>query len=106
MATPLVRSQWEAELKLHPDTEFRKYILNGIRQGFRISFENRVNCTPAASNMRSARTKPEWCKNIYLEAEVSLGRIVGPISEKAAPQGTQLSPIGVTPKRTNQASGT
>ena len=55
MATPLVRSQWEAELRLHPDTKFQEYILKGIRQGFCTGFENRVNCTPAASNMRSAQ---------------------------------------------------
>ena len=26
VAMPLVRSQWAAELRLHPDTEFREYM--------------------------------------------------------------------------------
>ena len=34
----------------------------------------------------------------YLDKEVTLGRVVGPISPKAVPVGTQLSPMGVLPK--------
>lgn len=38
VATPLILREWSKELKDHPDAEFRGYILNGIRNGFRIGF--------------------------------------------------------------------
>jgi hypothetical protein len=34
----------------------------------------------------------------YLKREVSLGRIIGPVSPDVMPDGTQLSPFGVIPK--------
>ena len=34
----------------------------------------------------------------YLDNEVSLGRIIGPVSPSLLPVGTQLSPFGAIPK--------
>ena len=34
----------------------------------------------------------------YLDKEVSLGRIIGPVPPSGLPASTQLSPVGVIPK--------
>ena len=54
VALPLILREWIEELKDHPDAEFRGYILNGIKNGFRIGFNRAVTCKPASSNMHSA----------------------------------------------------
>ncbi len=57
--TPLVASQWEEALRLHPDAEFVKYLLRGITQGFRIGFDyRRCECRQAVANMTSADDNP------------------------------------------------
>ena len=97
VATPLMWREWKEELVAHPDTEFRDYILNGITNGFRVGFNRAVTCRPATSNMRSALDNAAVVQD-YLKREVSLGRIIGPISYEARVAGTQLSPFGVIPK--------
>ena len=89
--------EWNLELRDHPDPVLRHYILNGIWNGFRIGFDRGVPCTPASSNMRSALDNASVVQE-YLDKEVTLGRIVGPVSPEMVPVGTQLSPFGVIPK--------
>jgi hypothetical protein len=97
VATPLIWREWDLELKDHPDPVFRHYILNGIWNGFRIGFDRGVLCTPASSNIRSALDNASVVQE-YLDKEVMLGRIVGPVSPEMVPVSTQLSPFGVIPK--------
>ena len=97
VATPLIWREWNLELRDHPDPVFRHYILNGIWHGFRIGFNREVLCTPASSNMRSALENVSVVQE-YLDKEVTLGRIVGPVSPEMVPASTQLSPFGVFPK--------
>ena len=82
----------------HPDQDFRVYILSGIAHGFRIGFNyERYSCKPALSNMLSAMENAGVVQE-YLDKEVSLGRVVGPISPELTPTGAQVSPFGVIPK--------
>ena len=98
VASPLVSKEWTAELAGHPDQEFRDYILKGISHGFHIGFDyGRHTCRPATLNMGSASKNAEVVQ-AYLDKEVMLGRIVGPIHPSSAPCGTQVSPIGVIRK--------
>ena len=97
VATPLVWSEWHQELLEHPDQAFKKYILNGIWNGFRIGCDWRSHCVSATSNMRSALDNAAVIQE-YLEKEVLLGRVVGPVDPERNPVGTQLSPFGVIPK--------
>ena len=97
MATPLVWSEWHQELLEHPDQAFKEYILNGIWNGFQIGFDRRSHCVSATSNMRSALDNAAVIQE-YLEKEVLLGRVVGPVDPERNPVGTQLSPFGVIPK--------
>ena len=53
VATPLKLEAWEAELRCYPDREFAKFILDGIKEGFRIGFDyNSHTCSSAVKNMR------------------------------------------------------
>jgi hypothetical protein len=89
--------EWNKVLETHPDDEFRAYILNGIRNGFRIGFDRSIACHLAATNMKSALENAEVVRE-YLSKEISLGRIIGPVGQEAIPPGTQVSPFGVIPK--------
>ena len=96
--TPLVHQQWTIVLAAHPDREFATYILQGIEQGFGIGFDHaQKSCRPAMSNMLSATEQAEVVR-AYLDKEVALGRVVGPVSLQAAPANAQISPFGVIPK--------
>ena len=97
VATPLILREWSEEMKDHPDAEFRGYILNGIKNGFRIGFNRAVICKSASSNMRSALENAGIVQE-YLKKEVSLGRILRPVPPERVPAGTQASPLGVIPK--------
>ena len=98
VASPLASKEWAVELAGHPDREFRDYILKGISHGFHIGFNyGRYTCRPASSNMGSASKNAEVVQ-AYLDKEVALGWIVGPINPSSAPCSTQVSPIGVIPK--------
>ena len=82
----------------HPDKEFREYILRRINEGFRIGSNYKMNrCRPAASNVHSA-TEHSQIVQQYLDNELALGHIVGPVDPAQAPKGTQTSPFGVIPK--------
>ena len=72
--SPLRLEAWEAGLAAHPDQQFVEYILRGLRQAFRISF-NRANLranalVSATSNMAIPH---EEVVQDYLEREASLG---------------------------------
>ena len=98
VSSPLVQQEWARELEDHPDRDFRDYILAGITRGFRIGFNySNCSCRPATSNMRSANENAEVVQ-AYLDKELVLGRIVGPVTPDRTPRGTQLSPFGVIPK--------
>ena len=97
VSTPLMLREWSIELSEHPDPVFRNYILNGIQKGFCIGFNRVGRCTSAASNMHSALENAAVVLE-YLQKEVLLGRMIGPVSLETVPEGTQISPFGVIPK--------
>ena len=97
VATPLVWNEWHQELWEHPDQTFKKYILNGISNRFRIGFDRRSHCVSATSNMHSVLDNAAVIQE-YLEKEVLLGPVVGSVDLERNPVGTQLSPFGVIPK--------
>ena len=99
VTTTLVYSQWAEQLQSHPDHNFSSYVLRGISQGFRIGFDyNRAHpCTSARSNMQSALQCP-LVVDEYLEQEVSLNRVMGPLPMDSIP-GVHVNRIGVIPKK-------
>ena len=98
VATPLRGNQWWEELRGHPDRVFRDYIIAGIHSGFRLGFNySGHKCKPASQNMQSATENPSVVQ-AYLDMEVALGRLLGPVQPQVVPRGTQISPFGVIPK--------
>ena len=105
IATPLKADRWEEALRSHPDRLFVKYILTGIREGFRIgfdynSFANKLR--PNSKNMRSAYENASVV-NRYITEELSAERI-SPVKQQrpgALPMLVHSSPFGVIPKKSS-----
>ena len=56
---------------------FARYVLEGLREGFRIGFTPASTLSPAPSNMQSARLHPTVISD-YISKEVEEGRMFGP----------------------------
>ena len=75
--TPLDWRAWDEALAEHPDPRFRRYIIEGIRDGFRIGFNHKVGVRSSPVNMGSAMEHSEVVGD-YLVAECSEGRVEFP----------------------------
>ena len=83
----------------HPDCTFATYLLNGIREGFRIGFDRSCPLFSVKANMRSAAEHTEVVSQ-YLSEEVAAGGVLGPFSvEEAKAASWHISKFGVIPKR-------
>ena len=94
--TPLSWRMFEQELVLHPDPFFVQYVVSGIREGFSLGFEGPPSSC-RSGNMSSSREFPHVIEE-YLEKELALGRILGPLAEPPLPN-FRCSPIGVVRKK-------
>ena len=95
--TPLQWMTWAKVLESHPDRDFSAYIVEGLRDGFRLGFNYASHtCTSAKRNMLSALQHPEVIDE-YLKEETRLGRVIGPLDAQEV-EGIQISRFGVIPK--------
>lgn len=95
--TPLVQQEWERCLASHPDRAYCDYLLKGMKEGFRVGFQyDSHTCKRSKANMLSASKNPEVVEK-YLDNEVQLGRVVGPLELDAHPK-VQTSRFGVIEK--------
>ena len=86
------RSAW-----YHLDVEFSHYVLTGLAQGFCIGFDRaKVQCVGPQNNMQSALQHPSVVED-YLQNEIALGRVIGPVSMSRVPS-IQINRFGVIPK--------
>ena len=99
VTTPLKLEAWEAELREHPDREYAQYLLDGIKEGFRIGFEYSSHaCASSPRNMKSASEHPEPIDR-YIREEVAARRIIGPLAlAEELNCKIQISRFGVIPK--------
>ena len=98
ITTPLKVNAWATHLATHPDRAFASYIIDGLSHGFRIGFDHQYHiCRPAASNHPSALEHPSVISE-RLEAEVSKGRLIGPLNPTEFPE-VQTSSLGAVPKK-------
>ena len=81
--TPLRWDQWDRKLETHPDQRFREFIVRGIREGFRISFDYPQICQSSQRNMHSAQRRKG---HEYLQIDISAGRILGPLEPANYPK--------------------
>ena len=94
--TPLRWREWDRLLEDHPDQRFRRYIVGGIREGFRVGFHHECQLHKSNRNMVSATDHPEVIQE-YLAEECSEGRVLGPLDADLFPF-VQVSRFGVIPK--------
>lgn len=96
--TPLKLDAWEKALAGHPDKSYVDYILQGIRDGFRVGFEYSCHaCKQLHGNMLSTIENPEVVED-YLQKELSEGNIAK-VANPSGLLGLQVSPFGVIPKQ-------
>ena len=94
VSTPLKVPAWSAVLTTHPDQSYAWFILAGLTQGHRISF-NRVHLLQLASKgMQLARANVQVVED-YPMQERSHSRFVGPLPPSCP---IHTSRIGVIPK--------
>ena len=93
--------RWEERdraLAAHPDQRFRRYVIEGVRNGFS------VGCTkePSGGIRRPPSNMQDRPRVIddYLAEECSLGRVVGPLDPSMVPQ-VHTNRFGVIPKGTS-----
>lgn len=96
IVTPLRVSEWEKLLLPHPDRQFVDYLLDGMKNGFRIGFNYLSKTRVTKRNMKSAYQHPEVVQR-YIDNEVRLGRVRGPL-QPAEAAGVHISRFGVIPK--------
>ena len=72
--TPLRALAWAPALVAHPDRAFVRFLISGIREGFRIGCHCSMQLRSASRNMHSASEHPEVVQ-AYLEKECALGRM-------------------------------
>lgn len=81
----------------HPDSFYKSYLLRGMTEGFRIGFQYQSSkCISSKANMLSATQNPEVVDK-YLEKEIRLGRVIGPMEVGELP-GAHVSRFGVIEK--------
>ena len=96
--TPLNWREWDRCLQSHPDQRFQQYLVEGIRDGFRVGFDYRHARALRSSrnNLPSVGEHPQVV-NEYLAKECSEGRVLGPLDPGLFPQ-VHVSKFGVIPK--------
>ncbi len=100
VTTPLNITAWQTALSAHPDQALGRYITNGLRHGFRIGFCRGSPLKSASSNLQSAPSHPE-AVNDFIRKELSLGHLLGPLSDTSRMPTLQVNRIGVLPKGHN-----
>ncbi len=98
--SPLHWTSWAEGLAKHPDREFADYLVQGIRDGFRIGFDYaNHSCKRASRNMSSALERPEVVRD-YL---AGWGGFSDPSTRGCIPQ-CRLAGSGSSPKVTQANS--
>ena len=97
VTTPLRHEAWAEALATHPDQALARYIVTGLREGFRIGFQRGFPLRSARENLQSAALHPRVISD-YLHKECRLGRMLGPYDDIEHLPPLQISRFGVIPK--------
>lgn len=97
MVSPLKPEEFASKLIQHPDQQLVAFVLDGLRNGFRLGFQHSRKLKSANKNKPSANHHPEVIDR-YLANEVSLGRVAGPFPSPPFPN-LHVSSFGVIPKK-------
>ncbi len=92
--SPLEWWEWEKALVAHPDRQFADYVVNGIRDGFRVGFEQLHRSFPEhAVSTRPSRSRPRLPGGRMFQ-----GRLLGSFQPEEIPE-VHTSRFGVIPKK-------
>jgi len=78
-----VLANWESMLQSHPDRRFVEFIIKGLAEGFHVGFNFAKQLNRCGGNMDSAYQNAEVVTQ-YLQEEVSVGRVIGPLPADVA----------------------
>lgn len=95
--SPLNHDLFAVELIRHPNRSKVNFVLQGIREGFRLGFDKPVTLKSAKRNKLSTCQHAEII-DAYLANEVRLGRVGGPFHSPPLPN-LHISSFGVIPKK-------
>ena len=95
--TPLKVDQFAWELRHHPNRLLCNFVLDGLRNGFKLGFQPALSLKSAKKNKPSAYQQPSIIDE-YLAHEVSRGRVAGPFRSPPLPN-LHISSFGVIPKK-------
>ena len=101
--SPLNFELFEAELTLYPDRAKANFVLQGIKEGFRLGCDKPVTLKSATRNKLSAYQRSSVI-DAYLANEVGLGRVAGPFDAPPM-QDLHVSSFGVIPKKGSRKNG-
>lgn len=88
---------FDRELRHHPDQIQVSYVLDGIRNGFRLGFHDTQELKSARKNKPSAHQHPKVIDD-YLANEVARKRVAGPFPSPPL-ANLHVSSFGVVPKK-------
>ncbi len=99
--TPLESAKWAQLLAGYPDTEFKNYVLRGLKHGIRIGFSRQSReLGSCQKNLSSVQERPEVV-TMYIKEELAKGRILEVSDKEAQDLRVHCSPFGVIPKKSN-----
>jgi len=101
--SPLEPEEFARNLSNHPNQPQVAFVLDGLRNGFRLGFHHSRKLKSATTNKLSAKPHPDVIDR-YLANEVSLGRVAGPFSSPPLPN-LHISSFGLSPERVNLENG-
>ena len=81
--TPLAVEEWSIRLGSHPDQDWVKQILHGLKEGVRIGLSSGSVITSATVNLKSAAEHPGIVDK-YLSDELSDGNLASPYPPPAS----------------------
>lgn len=96
--SPLTVKLFEAELSRHPDRAQGNFVLQGIKEGFRLGCDKPVTLKSASRNKLSAYQHAAGI-DVCLANEVRLGRVVGPFDSPPMQNLHKKSNFGVIAKK-------
>jgi hypothetical protein len=93
--TPINIERLQVELANHPDKDFVKYLIDGLRNGFDIFMGDDVNIDISyeCRNLKTAREDPHTVEQL-INTEVKKGYLVGPLHTLPF-SNYRVSPIGI-----------
>lgn len=95
---PIQWGKLQLELATHPDQDMVAYVIQGLKDGFRLGFDpSKSKLKSASKNLQSSSLHPAVIDK-YLQNEVENGRVAGPFSSPPM-SNLQVNSFGVIPKR-------